>query len=518
MRMLLRQCQSLTDLFNLGMKTMVSIQEKILQLKIKKQAFIGGQYVNAINNNIIQKVSPVDGRDLSGISACDAVDVDVAVKCAKQAFESKIWVDKLPREKKHILLKLADLMEINREELALLDTLETGRAFKNYYFDSIPKSIEALRYFAEGIDKYYEHAIPPRPNAFATITREPLGVVGLITPWNDPLVVATWKFAPALLMGNSVVLKPAEQSSFSILRVAQLAQEAGIPDGIFNVVTGFGEVAGKALALHSDVAGIFFTGSSEVGKQILQYSGQSNMKKVGLECGGKSPFIVSKHCKNLQKAAQVLAKNVFYNQGQICSAPSRALVDIQIKEQFIELLIKESQKYIPRNPFDVETEVGCVVSQAQQEKILRYIELGKKQGAKLILPQVRKDSKFNGICVMPSVFIDVFPQSAIAQEEIFGPVLAVIDTYSIQESINIANNSKYGLAASVWTDDLNEAYQVSRQLQAGIVHINSYGDDDNTVPFGGIKESGMGKDKSLYAFDEYSYLKTTWTHFDNLPK
>ncbi len=495
---------------------MNSIQKKILQLEIKKQAFINGQYVNAKSGKIIQKISPVDGRDLSGISACDATDIDIAVKCAKKSFDSKIWLNKLPIEKKHILLKLADLMEIHKEELALLDTLETGRAFKNYYFDSIPKSIEALRYFAESIDKYYEHAIPPRPNAFATITREPLGVVGLITPWNDPLVVATWKFAPALLMGNSIILKPAEQSSFSILRVAQLAQEAGIPDGVFNVVTGFGEVAGKALALHLDVMGIFFTGSSEVGKKILQYSGQSNMKKVGLECGGKSPFIVSKYCKNLARAAQVLAKNIFYNQGQICSAPSRALVDTQIKDEFIEFLTKEADKYIPQNPFDIETEVGCVVSQVQQEKILRYIELGKKEGATLILPQIKENVGFDGICVNPSIFINVSPQSTIAQEEIFGPVLAVIEVSSMREAIDIANNSKYGLAASIWTDDLSEAYQVSHELQAGVVHINSYGDDDNTVPFGGIKESGIGKDKSIYAFDEYSYLKTTWTHFDNL--
>ncbi|MEK7992107.1 MAG: aldehyde dehydrogenase family protein, partial [Thiotrichaceae bacterium] len=491
---------------------MDNIQQKIAQLKIRKQTFINGQFVDAMSGNIIQKVSPIDGRDLSGISACDATDIDIAVKHAKQAFESKVWVNKPPQEKKRILLKLADLMEVHREELALLDTLETGRAFKNHYFDSIPKSIEALRYFAESVDKYYDHAIPPRPNAFATVTKEPLGVVGLITPWNDPLVVATWKFAPALLMGNAVIVKPAEQSSFSILRVAQLAQEAGVPDGIFNIVTGFGEVAGKALALHPDVAGIFFTGSSEIGKQILQYAGQSNMKKVGLECGGKSPFIVSKHCKNLAKAAQTLAKNIFYNQGQICSAPSRALIDIQIKEQFIELLTQEAEKYIPQNPFDVDTNVGCVVSQTQQDRILGYIEQGKKEGANPI-SFAKKDADFNGICVNPTIFIDVSPQSTIAQEEIFGPVLALIETSSMQEAIDIANHSKYGLAASIWTDDLNEAYQVSRELQAGIVHINSYGDDDNTVPFGGIKESGIGKDKSIYAFDEYSYLKTTWTHF-----
>jgi len=494
-----------------------TILEKIAQLKIEKRAFIDGKYVNAIDGGIIHKVSSVDGIDLSGICACNDKDIEVAVRFAKKAFELKVWVEKPPQEKKAILLKLADLMEKNREELALLDTLETGRAFKNYYFDSIPKAIQALRYFAESVDKYYEKAIPPRVDAFAIMTREPLGVVGLITPWNDPLVVATWKFAPALLMGNSVVLKPAEQSSFSILVVARLAQEAGLPDGVFNVVTGFGEIAGKSLALHPEVSGIFFTGSSEVGKKILQYSGQSNMKKVGLECGGKSPFIVSKKCKNLQRAAQTLAKNIFYNQGQICSAPSRVIIDNRIKETFLSFLVEESIKYIPQHPFDIDAEVGYVVSKEQQEKILWYIQAGKKSGAKMVIPSEDSDNlNPNKVCVLPTIFDNVKSSDTIAQEEIFGPVLAVIGVSCMEEAISIANDSKYGLAAAVWTDDINEAYQVSRQLRAGIVHVNSYGDDDNTVPFGGIKESGIGKDKSIYAFDEYSYLKTTWIYLDNL--
>ncbi len=489
-----------------------NIKEKASALTLEKRAFINGKYINAVDGDIIRKISSIDGRDLSGLSSCKEADVNIAVNAAKKSFESKIWLDKLPQEKKEILFQLADLMEQNKEELALLDTVETGRSFKNYYFDSIPKAIQTLRYFAESVDKYYDHTIPPRPNVFATITREPLGVVGLITPWNDPLVVAIWKFAPALLMGNSVIIKPAEQSSFSILRVADLAKKAGIPDGVFNVVTGFGETAGKALALHADVSGIFFTGSSDVGKKILQYSGQSNMKKVGLECGGKSPFIISRYCKNLHKAAQVLAKNIFYNQGQICSAPSRAIVDNEIKEEFVKLLIEESQNYIPQDPFHIETEVGCIVSKEQQQRVLDYIEKGKNAGAKIITPC---DVDLKHLCVLPTIFDQVDPESSIAQEEIFGPVLVIIGVSSMREAISIANNSKYGLAASIWTNDLDEAHQVSRELQAGIVHVNSYGDDDNTVPFGGIKESGIGKDKSLYAFDEYSYVKTTWVHLDN---
>jgi acyl-CoA reductase-like NAD-dependent aldehyde dehydrogenase len=407
-------------------------------------------------------------------------------------------------------------MEKNREELALLDTLETGRSFKNMFYDSVPKAIQALRYFAECVDKYYDHAIPPRTHSFATMTREPLGVVGIITPWNDPLVVATWKFAPALLMGNSIVMKPAEQSSFSILRVAKLAQEAGIPDGVLNVVTGFGETAGKALALHKDVAAIFFTGSSEVGKKIMQYAGQSNMKKVGLECGGKSPFIVSKYCHHLGKAASVLAKNIFYNQGQICSAPSRAIIDIEIKDRFIELLKKESAYYIPADPFDVTSEVGCVVSKEQETKIRDYIRMGIESGATMMTPENIERMNSKACCVIPTIFDGVKVDSVIAQEEIFGPVVVVISFNNIHEAISIANDSRFGLAASIWTNDLDEAYQVSRGLRAGIVHVNCYGDDDNTAPFGGVKESGIGKDKSIFAFDEYSYLKTTWMSFNNI--
>lgn len=492
-----------------------NIKNIVDKLILEKRAFINGSFVESAKGKVIKKVSPVDGMDLSGLSACCGKDINNAVAAAKRSFESKIWRSKNPEEKKEILFRLADLMEENREKLAILDTVETGRAFKNYYYDSIPKAIQALRYFTESLDKYYDYAMPPRVNSFAAITREPLGVVGIITPWNDPLVVSTWKFAPALLMGNSVVIKPAEQSSFSILKVARLAKKAGIPDGVFNVVPGYGEIAGKALALHKDVAGIFFTGSSEVGKLILQYAGQSNMKKVGLECGGKSPFIISENCKNLKKAAEVLAKNIFYNQGQICSASSRVIVHNDLKERLIEYLKLESIKYIPNDPLDVNSEVGCVVSKAQKDKIEKYIEQGVKSGASLITPTPGKwFTAKKRTAVLPSIFTEVNLESSIIKEEIFGPVLVVIGFNKMKEAIDIANNSSYGLAASIWTNDLDEAYNVSRELQAGIVHINSYGDDNDTVPFGGIKESGIGRDKSIFAFDEYSYLKTTWINFN----
>lgn len=494
----------------------LNIEEKIQNLQIETRPFINGVYYQAIDGRSIPKKSSIDGRELPSLEACNEKDIDFAVKIALEAYKSKVWTNLEPKEKKRVILKLADLVENNIEELALLDTIETGRSLKNYYYDSIPKAIEVMRWFAEASDKFFDHAIPPRKNSFATITREPLGVVGLITPWNDPLVVAFWKLVPALLMGNSVVLKPAEQSSYSILKVAKLAIDAGLPKGVLNIVPGYGNEAGKALALHNDVRGIFFTGSTFVGKQILQYAGQSNMKKVGLECGGKSPFIISEKCNQLKEAAKVLAKNIFYNQGQICSAPSRLLIGKKIKEEFLELLLQESEKFIPQNPLSLESEVGAVVSEVQKNKIEKYIQDGIESGARIITSKKELIINSNGSYIKPTIFDNVKPSSTIAKEEIFGPVLVVICVDTIKEAIEIANDSNYGLAASIWTNDFDEAYQVSRLLEAGIVHINSYGDDDNMVPFGGIKESGLGKDKSVYAFDEYSELKTIWMNFKNI--
>jgi acyl-CoA reductase-like NAD-dependent aldehyde dehydrogenase len=493
---------------------MENIEDKLKKLIIENRAFIDGEY--RAFSSTMKKYSSIDGRYITELYMADESDIESAVAAAKRSFQNRVWADKTPTEKKKILLKLADIMEEHREELALLDTLETGRSLKNYYYDSIPKAIDALRWFAESVDKYLESAIPPQKNRFAVVVKEPIGVVGLITPWNDPLVVDVWKFAPALLMGNSVVLKPAEQASFSILKVAKMALEAGIPPGVFNVVPGYGHIAGRTLALHHDVGGVFFTGSSEVGKLIMQYAGQSNMKKVGLECGGKSPFIVSKNCGNLHEAAVVLAKNIFYNQGQICSAPSRLIIHPDIKEVFLAHLVEESKKYVPSDPLSLESEVGAVVNKEQHGRIASYIELGIQNGARIVTGLEEEIPIKGGCYVSPTILDNVKPDDILAQEEIFGPVLVVLEYRTMQEAIEIANHSKYGLAASVWTDDINEAYQVARLLEAGLVHINSYGEDDMSVPFGGVKESGLGKDRSMYAFEEYSNTKTVWMHLNNL--
>ena len=490
----------------------MNVKKKLENLNIEKRAYINGKFVDSFNGKVMHKISSIDSTLIEGIAECDEVDVNCAVESAKKAF--KLWSKFELGERKNLLLKLADLMEKNREELALLDTYETGRAYRNYFFDSIPKAIEALRYFAESIDKYYNRAIPSRGNDFGLIVRIPLGVVGAITPWNDPLVVSTWKFAPALAMGNTIVMKPAEQSSLSLLKIATLTKEAGIPDGVFNVVTGYGEIVGKALALHKDVRGIFFTGSSETGKKILTYAGSSNMKKVGLECGGKGPYIVTGNCNNISKSAKVLAKNIFYNQGQICSAPSRVIIATSKSEEFFECLKLECEKFILGDPFDEDNNVGCVVSPDQFTKINNYIQIARDEGAEIYQAQNKKPNSPKAWCVQPTIIRKISSRSRVAVEEIFGSVVVLLTANSTEEALEIANNSNYGLAGAVWTDDINEAYYVSKNLEVGLVHINSYGDDDNSAPFGGIKESGLGKDKSVYAFDEYSEQKTVWMHFD----
>ena len=480
--------------------------ERLKTLHINTEAFIAGNFVKT--KHYIEKISSFSQKPLPKISACDEYDINKAVEVALRAYKMGVWRDLPPAVKKQRLLKLAELMERYRDELAILDSYETSRSYKNYYYDSIPKAIEALRYFAESVDKYYDRCIPPRKNEFAIITRVPLGVVGLITPWNDPLVVSVWKFAPALLMGNSVIIKPAEQSSLSILKVALLAKEADIPDGVFNVCPGFGHIAGKALALHNDVSGVFFTGSTKIGKEILKYSGLSNMKKVELECGGKSPFIISKHCKNLKETTMILAKNIFYNQGQICSAPSRVIIDKEILKPFLKILKEESKKYIPKNPYSLESEVGCIVSNEQFNKVLDYINVAKKEGADIF--QSKCEIK-KGVCaIAPTIITNISLKSKIWIEEIFGPVVCVVSVNDIKEAIDIANDTSYGLSAAIFSTDISEIYQASLSLEAGLVHINSYGDDDNQAPFGGFKQSGLGKDKSIFAFDEYSQIKTIW--------
>ncbi len=490
-----------------------SMEEKIEKVKrgIEEfnKPFIGGRFIST--GKYMEKVSPIDGKVFTTLEIGDENEIDLAVKEAKEAL--KIWKNFSIEERKEILWNLSALIEKNLEELAILDSIETGRCISNFINDSIPKAIKALRWFIEAVDKYLGHSYMPNKNTISIITKEPLGVVGCITPWNDPLVVNVWKFAPSLLVGNTVVIKPAEQASLSILKVAQLTKEAGLPDGVFNVVPGYGEVAGKALAMHEEVRGIFFTGSSEVGKLILQYAGLSNMKKVSIESGGKSPFIVTRNntSERLKEIAKILADNMFYNAGQICSAPSRLIIDKKVREEFLEYLVEYSKDYIPSHPLDPKTKVGALVSKEQYERVKGYIHIALKEGGEDVCKfELPSDLPEGGFYVQPHIFVNLRDDCKCVQEEIFGPVLVVQEFTDIKEAVGKANGTKYGLAGAVFSQDIDEALYIARNVEAGLVHINTYGKEDNVVPFGGYKQSGIGRDKSFMVFDEHTETKTIW--------
>lgn len=485
--------------------------KKATTITFEGRAFIDGHYCDAQHGNVLERISPVDGRKIGSFSDCSKDDVDRAVKVARLAFEDGRWKNRSLTAKKKIMFSLADLIEQHSEELALMDTLSMGKAISQCLSHDIPKAVECIRWYAEAIDKIYDKCVPPRSNAIGLITKEPIGVAGAITPWNYPMENIAWKIAPALAAGNSIVLKPAEQSTFSALLFARLAAEAGIPDGILNVLPGPGEVTGKAVARHPDIDAVFFTGSTAVGKLILRYTAESNMKRVALECGGKSPFIILKNCSQLDTAAETLARNIFMNQGQICSAPSRLIIESCIHDKFIELLLNHIDKYMPANPLLDSTIVGAMVSKEQLDKVTSYVEEGVSTGATVIVGGKCFEPVTGGCYYTPTILTNVKNEQEVAQEEIFGPVLCIITAKNQNEAVALANQSKYGLAASIWTDDITTAHNIAQTLKSGTVHINCYGEDDITAPFGGYKQSGNGsKDKSLMAFDDFMNTKTTW--------
>jgi 4-guanidinobutyraldehyde dehydrogenase / NAD-dependent aldehyde dehydrogenase len=394
--------------------------------------------------------------------------------------------------------------------LALLETLDMGKPITASLNVDVNSAANSLRWFGEAIDKVYDEIAPTTDNTLAMITREPIGVVGAIVPWNYPMLMACWKIAPALASGNSVVLKPSEKSPLSALKIADIAIEAGIPAGVLNVLPGFGAETGSPLALHMDVDCIAFTGSTGVGKKIQIMAGQSNLKRAWCELGGKSPNIVFADCKDLDRAAQASAGSIFYNQGESCNAPSRLLVERSIKDAFVKKVLAELKNYQPGDPLDESTSMGALVDCGQMENVLKYIESGKLEGASLLAGGARVKAETGGFYVEPTVFDNVTNSMTIAAEEIFGPVLSIISFNTMEEAIQIANDTEYGLAAAVWTQDISKAHMVARRLRAGTVHVNSYDEDDITVPFGGYKQSGNGRDKSLHALDKYTELKTTW--------
>jgi acyl-CoA reductase-like NAD-dependent aldehyde dehydrogenase len=489
-----------------------TVKDQASRLTFRNQAFINGKYVPAASGRTFDCINPATGKAITQIAEGDKEDVDRAVKAARAAFDKGSWSRMAPSARKKILMRFAELIEKHTAELALLETMDMGKPIRDSSRIDIPLAAQAIGWYAEAIDKIYDEIAPTGREAVSLIRREPVGVVAAVVPWNFPLLMASWKIGPALATGNSMVVKPAEQSPLTVIRIAELAAEAGLPEGVFNVVPGFGETAGQALGRHMDVDCVTFTGSTEVGKFFLRYAGESNMKQVSLECGGKSPNIIMADAPDLDAAATAAAWGIFFNQGEVCNAGSRLIVEESVKDQVLEKVMAVGKKLVPGDPLDPKTGMGAIVDKTQMERVLGYIDAGKKEGAKLAMGGNRVKAESGGYYVEPTVFDKVDNKMKIAQEEIFGPVLSTITFKTPEEAVKIGNDTIYGLAAAIWTKDITKAFKVSDALRAGVVWVNCFDNGHISSPFGGFKQSGFGRDKSLHAMDKYSQLKATWIH------
>lgn len=485
-------------------------EQRAQQLQIEGRAFIHGESTDAVSKATFDCLSPVDGRLLGKVASCDLADAELAVADARATFESGVWSRLKPVERKKIMIRFADLMDAHAEELALLETLDMGKPIGDALSVDVPGASRAIRWSGEAIDKIYDEVAATPHDELGLITREPVGVVAAIVPWNFPLIMTCWKLGPALATGNSVIVKPSEKSPLTAIRLAQLALKAGIPAGVLNVLPGFGHTVGKALALHMDVDTLVFTGSTKIAKQLMIYAGESNMKRVWLEAGGKSANIVFADAPCLKAAAEAAAAAICFNQGEMCTAGSRLLIERSVKDEFMALLLDAMKGWKAGHALDPATTVGALVDAGHLNSVLAYIEAGHAENATLLCGGKRTLIETGGVYVEPTIFDNVTNSMRIAAEEIFGPVLSVITFDSTEEAISIANDSIYGLAAAIWTSNLSKAHLAAKALRVGSMWVNQYDGGDMTAPFGGFKQSGNGRDKSLHAFDKYTELKATW--------
>ena len=482
-------------------------------MRYETRHFIDGNFVASKKGGKFKVTNPATGQILTEVEAGTVEDINSAVASGKKAFYSQAWSRTAPRNRMAVMYKFADLIDQHATEFALLDSLCMGKPVNDMMVIDVPGSSLCVRFFAEAIDKIEGAVTATDAAAFHYILREPLGVVGQIVPWNYPLMMAVWKISPALAAGNSVVLKPAEQSPLSALLLARLFVEAGGPPGVFNVVTGMGETAGAALALHMDIAKIAFTGSTEVGKLMLRYAGESNMKRVALECGGKTPQIFLGDLPDLDRAVTYAMNGIYGNMGEVCNAGSRLLVDKSLVGDFVDLFKQKTKAaFTVGDPLDPATNIGPLVTREHQKRVLSYIDKGKSQGAKLEIGGDSPSGLASGCFVSPTLFTGVQPSMTIAQEEIFGPVAAILPISGIDEALKVANDSIYGLAASVWTRDISVAHKAVRDLEAGVIWVNCFDHGDMTQPFGGYKQSGQGRDKCMESLLSYTQTKSAWVH------
>ena len=479
-------------------------------IDIPSNAFIDGKFMSARSGETILTTNPATSEVIAEIAACQAEDVDYAVAKARKAFDRGVWSRMHPSGRKRAMIQLVKLMKRHHHELAVLESIDSGKPIFDCETIDVPESMEVIAWHAEAIDKLYDQVTPSGDDALGMIVREPFGVVAGVLPWNFPLMMAAWKIGPALAAGNSVILKPAETTSLSILKLVELSIEAGIPTGVLSVLPGKGSIAGQALGMHPDINAVSFTGSTAVGKRFLEYSAQSNLKRILLELGGKNPCVVLNDAENLDYVAEQVVEAVFWNMGQNCSSNSRLIVQKGIKEELLEKVIEKTADWRTGYPLNPANRLGAINSKRHYNSIMKYIDIGKKEGAGVVAGG-EAITIGQGIYIEPTIFDGVNNNMRIAREEIFGPVLSVIEVESASEAISVANDTEYGLQASLFTSNLKQAHRLARELQAGTVSVNCYGEGDLTTPFGGYKQSGLfGRDKSLIANNQYCEVKTIW--------